>query len=292
MALINLERVVERLSFLDPIADRLQSLIGQGLKEGGPTAQAAKDALNGTWLGHPLHPALTDVPIGAWTCSTMLDLLDHNRGGDLGRAADLLVGVGCASGLAAAASGAADWQDSYGPERRAGLAHALLNTGALGLFGGSLLLRLAGRRGSAKLPALLGYGLAATAAFLGGDLVFRTGTQVNRNAWAAGPSDWTEVAAQEEVREGELLRRAAGDSAVVLTRHGQTVIAVGAVCPHAGGPLEQGQVRDGRITCPWHGSRFELTTGRVCQGPASIALPVFETRINQQGRVEVRRAPQ
>ncbi len=291
MAQIDLERLLERLTFLDPLADRLQSLIGSGLKAGGPSAQSAKDALNGTWLGHPLHPALTDVPIGAWTCSTALDILDRGRGGDLGRAADLLVGIGCASGIAAAASGAADWQDSYGPERRAGLAHALLNTAALSLFGGSLLLRLLRHRRSARIPALLGYAAATTAAFLGGDLVFRMGTQVNRNAWTGGPGDWTDVASPDEVKEGELLRKQADGAEIVMTRQGQTVRAVAAVCPHAGGPLEQGVVRAGRIVCPWHGSQFDLTTGRVCQGPASVALPTFEVRIGQQGRLEVRRAP-
>jgi nitrite reductase/ring-hydroxylating ferredoxin subunit len=290
MAQVNLERLLERLTFLDPLADRLQGLIGSGLKAGGPSAQTAKDLLNGTWLGHPLHPALTDVPIGAWTCSTLLDVLDGNRGKDLGRAADVLVGIGCASGVAAAASGAADWHDSYGPERRAGLAHALLNTAALGLFGGSLLLRLRGRRRGARVPALLGYGAAATAAFLGGDLVFRMGTQVNRNAFAQGPGDWTEVAAADEIREGELLRRPAADAEIVLTRQGQAVVALGAVCSHAGGPLEQGELRDGRIVCPWHGSQFDLTSGRVCRGPASIAVPTFEVRVTQEGKVEVRRA--
>ena len=292
MAVLDLGEVAERWTFLDPLADRLQSLMAAGLEVGGPAAQAAKDALNGTWLGHPLHPAITDVPIGAWTCSTLLDLLDRSRGGELGRTADVLVGVGCASAVAAAASGAADWHDSYGPERRVGLAHALMNSAALALFTGSLLLRLTGRRRKARIPAACGYGLAAASAFLGGDLVFRMGTQVNRNAWTAGPSDWTEVADDKEVTPDQLLRRRAGDAEVVLIRRGERVVAVGAVCPHAGGPMEQGKLMADRIVCPWHGSQFELASGRVCRGPASTELPVFEVRVNDQGRVEVRRSPQ
>ncbi len=291
MALFDLERVVDRLDFLDPAAGQLQKLISQRIAAGGPVAQRVKDGLNGTWLGHPLHPALTDVPIGAWTGSTLLDLLDHGRGEGLGHAADLLVGIGCASGLAAAASGVADWHDTYGAERRTGFVHGLLNGAALGLLGSSLLLRVAGRRRGARPFALLGYGLATFAAFFGGDMVFRMGTQVNRNAWAKGPEDWTEVAADEEVKDGALLRRRAGDAEIVLTRVGARLVAVGAVCPHAGGPMDEGKVEDGRIACPWHGSNFELSTGAVCQGPASMALPIFETRVTATGQVEVRIPP-
>ncbi|HVD02674.1 MAG TPA: Rieske 2Fe-2S domain-containing protein [Candidatus Dormibacteraeota bacterium] len=288
---IAVEQILERLGFLDPVADSLQKLVGRGLAAGGPAADQVKDLLNGRMLGHPLHPALTDLPIGAWSCSTLLDVADRGRGGELGRAADLLIGAGCLSGLAAAASGVADWQDSYGPERRMGLAHALLNTAALSLFGTSLLMRLGGFRRQARPLSLGAFLLAVTGAFLGGELVFRLGTQVNRNAWIGGPTEWTEIASSEELEPGTLLQRHRAGADILLARVGGKVCAVAAVCSHAGGPLQEGEVRGGEVICPWHGSRFDLRSGDVTHGPASVALPTFESRTTPDGKVEVRKSP-
>lgn len=290
MALFNSDALLDRLEFLDSPADSLQRLLGRGLKVGGANAQAVKDLLNGVWLGHPLHPALTDLPIGAWTCSTALDLMDRGQGDTMGRAADFLIGAGLVSGLGAAASGIADWHDTYGPERRTGLAHALLNTAGMGMFSGALVLRLTGRRSSARPLAVMGYLLAAAGAFLGGDMVFRLGTQVNRNAWTAGPDEWADAAAEEEVTEGAVRRCQVDGATVLLLRQQGEICALSAVCSHAGGPLEEGEVVEGTVRCPWHGSRFDLGSGEVRQGPASMGIPVFETRTTPAGRVEIRRA--
>lgn len=291
MKRVVVEQILEQLGFLDPVADGLQKLVGRGLAAGGPAAARTKDLLNGRLLGHPLHPALTDLPIGAWSCSTLLDVADMGRGGDLSRAADLLIGAGCLSGMAAAASGVADWQDSYGQERRVGMAHALLNTAALSLFGTALVMRLTGLRRQARPVSLMAYLLATVGAFLGGDLVFRLGTQVNRNAWIGGPTKWTEIATAEELPAGALIRHQREGAEILLARVGGEVCAVSAVCSHAGGPLQEGEVRDGEVTCPWHGSRFDLRSGAVTQGPASLALPTFETRTTEDGKIEVRKRP-
>lgn len=290
MTLFNSEALLDRLEFLDGPADALQRWLGRGLKAGGPSAQTGKDILNGVWLGHPLHPALTDIPIGAWTCSTTLDLVDRGRGGPLARAADILIGAGLASGLGAAASGIADWHDTYGAERRASLAHALLNSAGLGAFTGALALRLTGHRSAARPLSVMGYLLASAGAFLGGDMVFRLGTQVNRNAWEEGPHEWADAAAAEDISEGKMQRCQVGSASVLLLRQGGEICAMSAVCSHAGGPLEEGEVVSGTIRCPWHGSRFDLRSGEVRQGPASVGLPVFETRSTAAGRVEIRRA--
>ena len=284
------DQILDRLTFLDPLAERIQHWIGARLSAGGPAARGAKDLLNGTWLGHPLHPALTDLPLGAWSGAAVLDLLSGGEATALGRGADVLVGLGCAGGAAAAVTGIADWQDSYGRERRTGLAHALLNTGALACFTGSLLLRLGGARRPALLLSTAGFGAAMGAGYLGGDLVFRHGAQVNRNAWVSGPRRWTAVADEAEVPEGALVRREAKGVPVLLTRRGATLSAVAAVCPHAGGPLQEGGLEDQVVTCPWHGSAFDTTDGRVLHGPACVALPVYEVRVTD-GKVEVRAAP-
>jgi nitrite reductase/ring-hydroxylating ferredoxin subunit/uncharacterized membrane protein len=283
-----IEQALDQMTFLEPLADKLQSVFGDLLKQGGEPAKLAKDALNGVWFQHPLHPAVTDIPIGAWTCATMLDLASV---GDkhLAKAADVLVGVGCAGAVGAAITGLADWQDTYGKERRTGLAHALLNTGALGLFLTSLSLRRSGSRAAGVFTSLVGYGMALTASYLGGDLVFRLGTQVNRTAWIEGPDEWTPAIADSDVAEGSLVRAKAGDVPVLLCRQNGRLYAISAVCPHAGGPLEEGTLDGRTVICPWHASQFDLADGSIVHGPATVKPPLYETRV-ENGQIEVRRA--
>ncbi|MFI5266130.1 MAG: Rieske 2Fe-2S domain-containing protein [Chloroflexota bacterium] len=285
-----IEQVLDQLTFLEPLADSLQKVFSQLLEQGGETAKLAKDALNGVWFEHPLHPAMTDIPIGAWTCSTMLDLASA---GDerLAKAADVLVGVGCAGAVGAAITGLADWQDTYGKERRTGLAHALLNTGALAMFLTSLALRRSGARAPGILASLTGYGLALSASYLGGDLVFRMGTQVNRTAWIEGPDDWTGAIADADVPEGTLVRASAGDVPVLLCRQNGRLYAICAVCPHAGGPLDEGTLDGRTVICPWHGSQFDLADGSIVHGPASVQPPLYDTRV-ENGQIEVKRRAQ
>lgn len=282
-----IEQVLDQLSFLEPLSDALQKLIGDLLEQGGESARQAKDALNGVWFEHPLHPAMTDIPIGAWTCATFLDLASA-ADGRMAKAADVLVGVGCAGAVGAAVTGLADWQDTYGKERRTGLAHALLNTGALALFLSSLSLRRSGSRGLGVMASLTGYGLALGASYLGGDLVFRMGTQVNRTAWLEGPDDWTATVPETDVPEGKLLRAMAGDVPVMLCRHSDQLYAMCAVCPHAGGPLDEGSLAGRSVICPWHASQFDLADGAIIHGPASVPPPLYDTRVTD-GTIEVKR---
>ncbi|MBV9120436.1 MAG: Rieske 2Fe-2S domain-containing protein [Chloroflexi bacterium] len=280
--------LLEQATFLEQIADKVQEAIGQALQAGGDSAKRAKDVLNGVWFEHPLHPAMTDIPIGAWTCATMLDIAGpaNNK---LADAADLLVGVGCLGAVGAAVTGLADWQDTYGKERRTGLAHAMLNSGALSLFLLSLPLRRKARP-LGVLVSLAGYGLALTASYLGGDLVFRMGTQVNRTAWLEGPEEWTRVLPESELGEGTLVKGEAAGLQLLMVRQGDRIYAMSNVCPHAGGPLNEGSLEGISVVCPWHGSQFELVDGAIVHGPASVQPPVFETRV-QDGQVEVRRKP-
>ncbi len=282
-----MERLLDRMSFLEPLADVLQKIFGDALSRGGEPAKAVKDLLNGVWFEHPLHPALTDVPIGAWTSAVFLDLVGC---GDrrVARASDALVGLGCIGAVGAALSGAADWQDTYGKERRTGLAHALLNSTALGLFATSFVLRKAGSRAAGVTCSLAGYAVTLGAAYLGGDLIFRMGTQVNRNAWTEGPEEWTAALPEADLEEGKPCRGKAGDAAVLLLRQNGRIYAMSAVCPHAGGPLDEGTIEGNTVICPWHASQFELASGSIVHGPATVSPPLYETRV-QNGQVEVRR---
>src|SRR4029077_19553365 len=100
---------------------------------GGDAGRRVRDFLHGTWLGHPLHPALTDIPLGAWTTALALDAAgDRSRG--MARAADTAMGVGIAGAVGAAVTGLTDWHHTTGGDRRLGLGHAMLNTAALALY--------------------------------------------------------------------------------------------------------------------------------------------------------------
>ena len=243
-----------------------------------------RNTLSGTPLGHPLHPMLTDVPIGAWLAAGLLDTV----GGDTaGPAADLLVGAGVAAAVPTALSGLNDWSDTYGPETRLGFAHAAGNVVAVGLYAASLATRLAGNRTAGRVLGYAGLATMMTGAYLGGHLSFVRGVNVNRTAYEDRPTDWTDVAADADVGDGAMLKVTAGGASVFLHRRGGRLYALANTCSHMGGPLDEGKTEDGCVTCPWHGSMFRLDDGSIVRGPASTPQPTYETRVTG-GRVEVR----
>ena len=273
---------VETWKALDRVAEPLARAVGRAVR---PTP--VRNVLSGTVIGHPLHPLLTDVPIGAWTMAAVLDLAGGPR---TARAADVLVAAGLAAAVPTAATGLNDWSDTQGADRRIGLVHATANSVALTFYAASLAARLRGRRGAGRALALVGYGCVTGGGYLGGHLVFARGVNVNRTAWRRGPRRWTDVLADAELAAGEHRRVPAGSVSVLLVRDGDRVEALDSVCSHLGGPLEEGTVDGGCVTCPWHGSTFRLADGAVVRGPATAAQPGYETRV-EEGRIQVRRRP-
>jgi uncharacterized membrane protein len=163
-------RLVEEQRWLGSLGETLQPLVQDALQSLG---DGAKDLLHGKWLGHPLHPVLTDIPVGAWTAALVIDAVELISGNDgAGDAADLAVGVGLAGALGAAVAGAADWSETDGSARTIGVAHALLNVAATGLYATSLAMRRGGSRRAGIGVSLLGYAIASASAYLGGHLVF------------------------------------------------------------------------------------------------------------------------
>jgi nitrite reductase/ring-hydroxylating ferredoxin subunit len=110
---------------------------------------------------------------------------------------------------------------------------------------------------------------------------------VNHNAFAEGVTEWTEVGPAEKFAEGQPVRVTAGHMPVMLVRLGGRLNAIAATCSHAGGPLQEGELEGDIVTCPWHGSRFRLTDGRVEGGPATFDQPAFLVR-EHEAEVEVR----
>jgi nitrite reductase/ring-hydroxylating ferredoxin subunit/uncharacterized membrane protein len=243
-----------------------------------------KSLLSGTWLGHRLHPLLTDVPIGAWVSASVLDV----AGGRAGRkVARRLVGVGILASLPTAATGLSDWQDTYGETKRVGIVHAAANTTALLLQIASWRARGKGHRIRGMLLSGLGLGALSVGGYLGGHLVFSQRVGVDHDVPVADLDGWRTVARLDEVADGTPFGADIDGARVVLVRRGDVVHAMAAVCSHAGGPLDEGCLIDGALQCPWHHSEFALADGHVVRGPATTAQPVYDARVHD-GFVEVR----
>ena len=239
-------------------------------------AARTKDVLHGRWLGHALHPVMVDLPIGFWTSAMLLDAAGHRR------SARLLTVAGTLSALGAAATGAADWSVTDGRERRLGLVHGALNVTATVLNAASV---FAPKRYRAL--SWTGGAIATASAHLGGELVFGRGLMVDHDAWLAGPEKWTVVGKVVDIKNGATKGVTLAGRTLLLYRRGARVYAMEAACTHAGGPLQDGEVKDGMVICPWHGSKFRLTDGACMLGPATFPQLRLESRI-RDGAVEVR----
>jgi nitrite reductase/ring-hydroxylating ferredoxin subunit/uncharacterized membrane protein len=279
--------IIERQEWLGPVETALQKTVTSAYESAGPTGRAVKNFLHGVWLGHPLHPALTDVPLGAWTATAVLDIMDASGHRDCRRGADIALEVGLAGAAAAAIAGLTDWSATDGPARRVGVTHGLLNLTATGLYTASLIARRRQDRGRGRGLAFLGLAISAVAAWLGGNLVYSKQIGVNHTAGEAMPEDWTPVLDEAELDEGEARRVEAGGVRVLVARHGGDICAIAEVCSHLGGPLAEGRMEGETVQCPWHGSRFSLRDGSVIDGPATHPQPCFEARI-RSGRIELR----
>jgi nitrite reductase/ring-hydroxylating ferredoxin subunit/uncharacterized membrane protein len=283
------ERIVDALPFLDRIADSVQPKVQEAVEAGGTTA---RNVLDGVWFEAPLHPALTDVPVGSWTAAAVFDGLDAATGSRaMKNAADASVTVGVLGGLAAATTGLSDWRYLSGGSRRMGVAHGLLNTIALVLSVASLILRATGRRNAGRLAFLAGYSLSGVAAHIGGELSYHYGLRVDRNVFkSGGPDGFVPVLDEEELLQDGLRRVSADGAEVLLSRSSSgEVCAISSVCGHFGGPLEQGDREGDTVVCPWHRSRFDLRSGQVIDGPAVFPQSRYETRV-RGGRIEVKAA--
>jgi nitrite reductase/ring-hydroxylating ferredoxin subunit len=187
-----------------------------------------------------------------------------------------------------AASGLADWSETYGPEMRVGLVHAAANVAGLALQLASYGARRRGRRVRGAALSLAGLGVAGAAGYLGGHLVYGLGVGVNHAAFEHRPEDWVDVADADGLVDDKPLRVAAGGIPVVVVRTSSgDLFALSATCVHAGGPLDEGELVDGCLRCPWHASTFRLTDGRAVRGPATLPQPVWQVRV-AGGRLEVR----
>jgi nitrite reductase/ring-hydroxylating ferredoxin subunit/uncharacterized membrane protein len=281
-----LTRITEQPE-LDRIAEPLSRAVRGMYESAGPAGQQLKNSLHGIWLGHPLHPVFTDVPIGAWTTALALDAASDGDQG-MKRAATFAMGVGLAGALGAAVTGLTDWSETQGQSRRTGLVHGLLNVAATSLVAAAFFQRRSDGHSNGRAIAWTGFALALASAYLGGDLVYDRRIGVT-HADVELPEEFTAVAASDGLRDNSMIRTRVGEADILLVRQHGCVHALVHSCAHLGGPLSEGTLKDGSVVCPWHGSEFALDDGRVLNGPSTHNQPCLVVR-ERDGRIEVKAA--
>jgi len=246
---------------------------------------------------HPIHPMLVAFPIALWAMALIFNLLGVTQGNSgLWAAGFYCIVAGCVTAALAAVPGVIDWLTVIPPEssgKKTGLIHGSLNSLALLLF-----IYIAYRQGGAAnepdgitlLLMALGVVLLGISGWLGGTLVYRNQIGVDHRYAAAGKfkerslSDWNRpVCNQSELGDGQMLLATVGSERVVVGRCPEGFFAFGDSCTHRGGPLSDGALVDCTVQCPWHGSQFDIRTGRVVSGPAEEKIETYEieTRGNE-----------
>ena len=278
---------LERQAWLEPIESGAQKAISEGFTKAGANGQRMQNFLHGTWLGHPLHAVLTDVPLGAWTATLVLDVLEASGRTDCRSGADVTLQVGLWGAAVAALAGLTDWHVTDGRARRVGAVHGMLNLIGAGLYTASLVSRKRNDRSAGRAFAFGGFLVAAASAYLGGNLVYGKQIGVNHAVGDSDIAEWTAVLPESGLEDGKLRGAVVNGKRVLLARIEGKIRCIDEVCSHLGGPLAEGEMHDGTVTCPWHGSCFSLRDGSVINGPATHAQPCFETRVNA-GQIEIR----
>jgi nitrite reductase/ring-hydroxylating ferredoxin subunit len=240
-----------------------------------------RDALHGVWLGHPVHPMLVQASVGAWMSAGVLDLRPGNDD-----AARRLSVFGLMASAPAVLAGLADWSEQHEQQLRVGVVHALVNGTAIGLYGASLAARTEGRR---RVLRYAGLGTASLGALLGGHLSFRQAGGANHAEAVPHLVEpgWHDLTPFADLPEGRPVRRLLGEVPLLVLRRGDDVDVLADRCSHLSGPLSDGDIVDGCVTCPWHGSVFRLSDGAVARGPATAPQPVFTTEV-RDGMLRVR----
>lgn len=288
-------KAINKQEWIEEPAAAIQKTVLAPFEAAGEAGTKAKDFLHGRWLGHSLHPAITDVPVGAWTVAAISDVLSAFYGkSELDKAADTAIGIGLIGAAGAAVTGLTDWAPIEERPRKVGFVHMAFNVTATGLYLASWLMRRSGnqeKRAAARTLAWSGYALASAGAWLGGALVASEKLGVDNAPRDNWPQEWQAVIESDKVGKNQLVRVLVNDQPVVLTRRNNEIFALAETCSHLAGPLSEGEFCDSNgepaLRCPWHASCFSLRDGRVLEGPATHPQPAFETRVHS-GQIELR----
>lgn len=285
---------IGRQQWLDRPSYRFEHMLSLAYNSLGSARDRVTNALNGVWLGHPVHPPLASLTSGALGTTVALDALSLLPGlpktelVDASRFATRALGLGILASLGSAATGVTDWQHTHEEDRRIGLVHGLLNLVATGLYVMSWSNRRRGRHRRGIAISAVGYAITVGSSYMGGALVFGSGIGIDQSGERLRTKDWTPVLPVTSLQNGKPQRVEVDGVGLVLCRTGDgEVSAFGELCPHLAAPMADGWVDRGRLVCPWHGSRFDVESGEVLRGPAAAPLPCYQTRISD-GMIELR----
>jgi uncharacterized membrane protein len=185
---------------------------------GGKRGRQIKNAVHEAWLGHPVHPVLVDVPMGAWATALVLDTADaRTNDPGYGRAANVAVAVGLAGGIGAALIGFTDWSETDGRPRRLGLLHGVLNLTAASLYATSLLVRRDESRRVKRACRLAGFIATCAAGYLGGVLIYRERVGVT-HVDQGGPKTLRQVLDSRDIPDNDTRRITVDDTTIVVAR--------------------------------------------------------------------------
>jgi len=280
--------LLDQVPGFNQAARSVAATLHQLVLKGGKPARVITDLLHGTWLGHPLHPMLTDVTLGAWIYASLLDVVALvTRSKKAAHIGDALAKVGVASAVPTALAGTADFSGIKRGAAPLAALHALLNAEALLYYVLSLSARRRDRRLRATILSQFGLGTVMLSGYLGGSLSFKHRVGVNHAPTPSGPQDWTPILPETELQESQPRRIEVEGAPVLLYRYGGTVYAISAVCAHAGGPLDEGTFDGTCVQCPWHDSVFDLRDGSLVHGPSAFSQPGYRARI-VNGQIELR----
>lgn len=274
--------------WLEPVEKVLGAVADTLFLKGVPGGEKLRNFFHGTWFGHPLHPVITDVPLGAWTAATALDLYELATGDDsLARGADVAVGIGLIGAAGAALTGLNDWNYTYEKPRRVGALHATINIAATVCYLGSWWQRRQGCRTAGLTSGFAGYALSIAGAYLGGHLVYNERIGVN-HAPEELPEKFVPVMKESELPEDKMVKADADGVPIFVVRHNGRIFAMAEKCSHLGGPLSEGEFDGETVVCPWHYSKFSIEDGSILVGPATYAQPCFQVRV-RDGQIEVKK---
>ncbi|HET7698745.1 MAG TPA: Rieske 2Fe-2S domain-containing protein [Vicinamibacterales bacterium] len=282
-----LAQAIGSQEWLDHVAKPVEKAVERAFP--GDSGRNVKDALHGRWLGHPLHPVLTDIPIGAWMMAQVFDALGAaRRTRAYDEAARVCITTGLVGAVGAAVTGLADWSDTGRDSRRIGFVHGMINIAATSLFLTSALLRRRRKSPNAVAASSTGFAVAMAGAYLGGALVYQRQIGPHHALEWNAPGEFTRAVPASELPEGTRKKVRVGDVDIVVGRHQGRLFALAERCAHQGGPLSEGELKDGAIVCPWHGSTFCVESGKLVHGPSVYDQPCYDVR-ESGGFLEVRR---
>ncbi len=274
-----------------------------------------KDLLEGKPFRHPLHPLLVHFPVGLFVMSLLLDLasLVVPGFGGLVRGAFYTMILGLIAALIAAIPGFVDYSEIRRdrPGKTVATAHMILNLFVVALYAVNIGLR-AGVLDQPQTPlaplvlSLIAVALLGISGYLGGHMIYADGIAVGRHrretpmpgetlyfataGLASAPSNaavgviFVPTIAADRLRNKESLRLQIDQEALVLVKLEGNFYAFQEFCTHRFGPLSEGCFRNDEVQCPWHGSCFDVRTGRVTQGPAKVDLKTYPVQV-RDGKV-------